>query len=619
MNIKKLNKIFNEIDRLEIESIEDIEDGGITKLDEQILSKYKELFDEIYPYCVKEKITNFFDFDIIEELEFDAFSVIDGYIDNLDYACQYDEKYLEQRADVIKKVLKQFKLEKEDEEQYKIELADSIYYTEDKEKAQKMIKEILKKNPKNYFAYETQYKWEKDEPNTNYEKLDQIITKAEEKGFRVAEMETYEEMIKFYQEKGNEEKTEFYKKLFQEDWNELKEGHREIFDEELFDEYDLYDEEDDIFNENKMFGNIEQIHNMINEQEQEELKEAIKEVRNQIKDKVQKDKTFEQYLKEKTEEELKAITTMYSKKSEEKEVKKDVKSILQNRKELFKANIETMTTAQIEALKKLLKTGYKEIKIANEEELDNIINTYFPTKLFGILFAKIQDKKIILHIPKENIEMIKDILNDKEVIKINEELNTTLNFIRGLINTYGVIEMNKIDELYEKCFSKSPEELAEKLILYVVNYQETGMYVDKKNKEKTYLYHGMLDENDAKKIIKKTAKLDYYEYDLEMYLKLSDLSEYVKQTRPYQKLENKLKQEQLSNLEDLKKIVDESIQQYSIMKMIDKEEAEKITRIVSLSIDVVNPFSGNLGKTVERFIIEISEKFPDWNKKGRIE
>lgn len=619
MNIKKLNKIFNEIDRLEIESIEDIEDGGITKLDEQILSKYKELFDEIYPYCVKEKITNFFDFDIIEELEFDAFSVIDGYIDNLDYACQYDEKYLEQRADVIKKVLKQFKLEKEDEEQYKIELADSIYYTEDKEKAQKMIKEILKKNPKSYFAYETQYKWEKDEPNTNYEKLDQIITKAEEKGFRVAEMETCEEMIKFYQEKGNEEKTEFYKKLFQEYWNELKEGHREIFDEELFDEYDLYDEEDDIFNENKMFGNIEQIHNMINEQEQEELKEAIKEVRNQIKDKVQKDKTFEQYLKEKTEEELKAITTMYSKKSEEKEVKKDVKSILQNRKELFKANIETMTTAQIEALKKLLKTGYKEIKIANEEELDNIINTYFPTKLFGILFAKIQDKKIILHIPKENIEMIKDILNDKEVIKINEELNTTLNFIRGLINTYGVIEMNKIDELYEKCFSKSPEELAEKLILYVVNYQETGMYVDKKNKEKTYLYHGMLDENDAKKIIKKTAKLDYYEYDLEMYLKLSDLSEYVKQTRPYQKLENKLKQEQLSNLEDLKKIVDESIQQYSIMKMIDKEEAEKITRIVSLSIDVVNPFSGNLGKTVERFIIEISEKFPDWNKKGRIE
>ena len=297
MNIKKLNKIFDEIDRLELKSMEDFEgEGGITKLDEQLLSNYKEVFDEIYPFCVKENITEYIDFDMIDELDFDAFSAIDGYIEILDYACQYDEKYLKQRADVIRKVLKQFELEKDDEEQYRIELADSIYYTEDKEKAQKMIEEILKKYPNSYFAYETLYKWENDEVKKAYEKLDQIITKAFEKDFRIAEMDTYEEMIRYYQEKGDEEKTEFYKKLFQEDWNDLKEGHKELFDEELFDEYDLYDDEDDIFEENSMFGSIEQIHNMINEQEEEKLKQAIKSSKNQIKDKIQKDKTFEQYL-----------------------------------------------------------------------------------------------------------------------------------------------------------------------------------------------------------------------------------------------------------------------------------------------------------------------------------
>lgn len=42
--------------------------------------------------------------------------------------------------------------------------------------------------------------------------------------------------------------------------------------------------------------------------------------------------------------------------------------------------------------------------------------------MFGILFVKIQSKKIILHIPKENIEILKDILNDKEVKKDAEEL-----------------------------------------------------------------------------------------------------------------------------------------------------------------------------------------------------
>lgn len=617
MNVKNLNKIYNEIDRLEIESIEDIEGGGITKLDEHIISKYKELFDEIYQYCVKEKITDFFDFDMIEELEFDTFSVIDGYIEILDYACEYDEKYLKQRADVIKKVLKQFELEKEDEEQYKIELADSIYYTENKEKAKKMIEDILKENPECYFAYETQYKWEKNETDTDYEKLDQIITRAEEKGYRVAGIDTYEKLIRFYEEKGNEEKIEFYKQLFQDDWNDLKEVNMTQFDEDMFDGFDLFRDEDEIFDDDNILEKLGKMNEMINKQEEEKLKEAIKEVKKEVKDKVQKDKTFEQYLKEKTKEDLIVITTMYYKKYKEKERKEDVNNILKNRKEIFKASIEIMTTEQVEALKQLLKKGYKEIAIESTQELDQFSDVYFPTRMFGILFAKVQGKKIILHIPKENIEILKDILKDEEVIKVNTECNKTYDFIKGVINTYGVIDISKLGELYEKCFERNSEELPDKLLLYIVNNQDTGIYVDENNQEKGYIYHGMIEEKEAKKIIKKTAKLDYCEYDIEMYLKLSDLSKYIKQTNIYKKLKNKLQQKQMWS-DDTEKIIDESIEHYLIKKMTDKQKAEQTIEIVRMSFDIVGPVFEKEGNFVKKCIIEIGEEFPNWNKKGRI-
>ena len=222
-----------------------------------------------------------------------------------------------------------------------------------------MIEDILNENPECYFAYETQYKWEKNETDTDYEKLDQIITRAEEKGYRVAGIDTYEKLIRFYEEKGNEEKIEFYKQLFQDDWNDLKEGNMTQFDEDMFDGYDLFDDEDEIFDDDNILEKLGKMNEMINKQEEEELKEAIKEVKKEVKDKVQKDKTFEQYLNEKTKEDLIAITTMYYKKYKEKERKEDVNNILKNRKEIFKASIEIMTTEQVEALKQLLKKGYK--------------------------------------------------------------------------------------------------------------------------------------------------------------------------------------------------------------------------------------------------------------------
>ena len=70
--------------------------------------------------------------------------------------------------------------------------------------------------------------------------------------------------------------------------------------------------------------------------------------------------------------------------------------------------------------------------------------------------------------------------------------------------------------------------------------------------------------------------------------------------------------------DDTEKIIDESIEQYLIKKMTDKQKAEQTIEIVRMSFDIVGPVFEKEGNFVKKCIIEIGEEFPNWNKKGRI-
>ena len=158
-------------------------------------------------------------------------------------------------------------------------------------------------------------------------------------------------------------------------------------DEYYFDDDEYYDEEecfddDEYIDEEDLLEDIDLLNHIMEENEEEKLKKELAQAKKEIRDKVQKNKTFEQYLSEKTKEELIAITSMYYRKSEGEKVKKDIKSILKNRKELFKASLETCTTEQIATLKEALKKGYKEIKIRSIQELDQTLNNCIPLKMF---------------------------------------------------------------------------------------------------------------------------------------------------------------------------------------------------------------------------------------------
>lgn len=411
------------------------------------------------------------------------------------------------------------------------------------------------------------------------------------------------------------------KKMLENNWIDDEEYFE---DEDYFDDDEYYDEEDyfeddEYIGEDNLLEDIDLLNHIMEENEEKELKKELAQAKKEINDKIQKNKTFEQYLSEKTKEELTAITSMYYKKSEGEKVKEDIKSILKNRKELFKASLETCTTEQIETLEEALKKGYKEIKIRSIQELDKTLNNCIPLKMFGIIFAKVQGKKVIIHIPEENIKIIKEILNDKEFIETNTEYNKTYNLIRGALNTYGVIEMSKLNELHEKYFSKSSKALSEKLILYLMHYQDAGILMDKQNEENVYLYNEMLEEKEAEQIIEKTAKLDYCEYDLNEYSKIANLSEYIKQTKTYQKMKNALKQKEMWNIEEVRNTLDEVIPQYAILKRINgaEKDAKELLDMVCMSFDILDSFSDELGQTMRKFITEIAKEFPEWNKKGK--
>ena len=210
---------------------------------------------------------------------------------------------------------------------------------------------------------------------------------------------------------------------------------KDIFEEE-------YDE--DFYSEYDKYYDFEELE----EQSKQEIIEEIKKIAN---DKIDKQKTYEQYINERKEEEiipfLGPCVITYTQEEIEK-TKKDLKKyIIENQKEILKNNMIYMTNDNIKEIEKIPEDGI--IEIGFNESINKIMETrkYHILKNFGLVFMEAKDEKLIIHFPL--IKEMKKALKNNELMKKQKEINEKAQIISGICELYGAIKTEKIFEIFD--------------------------------------------------------------------------------------------------------------------------------------------------------------------------
>lgn len=375
---------------------------------------------------------------------------------------------------------------------------------------------------------------------------------------------------------------------------------KDIFEEE-------YDE--DFYSECDKYYDFEELE----EQSKQEIIEEIKKIAN---DKIDKQKTYEQYINERKEEEiipfLGPCVITYTQEEIEK-TKKDLKKyIIENQKEILKNNMIYMTNDNIKEIEKIPEDGI--IEIGFNESINKIMETrkYHILKNFGLVFMEAKDEKLIIHFPL--IKEMKKALKDNELMKKQKEINEKAQIISGICELYGAIKTEKIFEIFEKMYETTNKDKFEKFLIMVSAIFEVAQTKKDDTVGKLqFIYENWIDEESAKKIIKenKTIKI----YNKEEYLKYGE-KDYLTTIKGYEKLKKQFDTDILDE-EEVSELINNLIMPHIIEARINDKDINEIVRAIEMQLVNIIGEDGytELGldiNMIKEAIKEIIEELPKW-------
>ena len=375
---------------------------------------------------------------------------------------------------------------------------------------------------------------------------------------------------------------------------------KDIFEEE-------YDE--DFYSECDKYYDFEELE----EQSKQEIIEEIKKIAN---DKIDKQKTYEQYINERKEEEiipfLGPCVITYTQEEKEK-TKKDLKKyIIENQKEILKNNMIYMTNDNIKEIEKIPEDGI--IEIGFNESINKIMETrkYHILKNFGLVFMEAKDEKLIIHFPL--IKEMKKALKNNELMKKQKEINEKAQIISGICELYGAIKTEKIFEIFEKIYGTTNKDKFEKFLIMVSAIFEVAQTKKDDTVGKLqFIYENWIDEESAKKIIKenKTIKI----YNKEEYLKYGE-KDYLTTIKGYEKLKKQFDTDILDE-EEVSELINNLIMPHIIEARINDKDINEIVRAIEMQLVNIIGEDGytELGldiNMIKEAIKEIIEELPKW-------
>ncbi len=335
-----------------------------------------------------------------------------------------------------------------------------------------------------------------------------------------------------------------------------------------------------------------------------------------------KEESLEEYLKSLKNEELTrfAITQVfvdedYSKLFKIKNLNNRPKKyiidyILENLEVILRSYIKIIRINEIDQLKLAMNNNGKKLDFNNIMMSLHFVNFLKVFSLAKVEYNK-KDGSIKIFMPKEYIDIFNKTLKDKSLLAENKSNNEIFSFAESVIDTYGIITLSELHEIFEYEMFKIDIEEFEHIIASFNTYEEFYMY---NYDEETLMCNVEFNDEDYALDFYDNQKGDYKKYNKKDYQKIADGS-YAKNLKSYKKFIKYLDENYEGILEDLDTIDHFVVFDYICFAQMSIENADKafrnnIVRILEADDDEI--------EELLRLVRDIFYEYPKWKKRGNV-
>lgn len=634
-NIKKMEQKSKEIDKLLQAWDRKIEIDEITSLDKRLLKQFDELWKEVLEITKNENINDMDKFDKKYSIfKYGLYEFVLDYCEVLNDAVDISDEFIDKEIELLKEINQQFILAEDIKNYNELLIIKDTYLLGDEKKAEKEIEKWIEKHPSIGDGYKVKCDWELSKKNPNVNKVTEILDEAQKNKTFVPNEEIYEMIIEYFEEIGEDEKAKHYTSILKAAQEKLYDEFKEEFgienirddfeldfeeedeffddeDDEFFDNEDFEDEDDEYLNEE--FDDIDEQIDLLKEKEM-----LIKEIKSCAKDNVEKNKTIEDYISEKTKQQLTSYLgpqAMFETIENMKKIQKDIKKyILKNYKEVIKNNLIYIPQKVVNQIGNIPFHGIiqKNIEKCTIEQLIEI-KDYVLLEQLGMAFMNCKNNILTIHVPI--IKNLNEFLGDKEVIRKRKEFQEKTNIIKGICELHGAIKVKKVFQIMNEFYGEiSKNDFAKFLILITNISLGIELKINYRNGNLQLIYNSLISEKEAKEIINENKEIIHY--SKEEYLKYSNMN-FLRDTKGYKRIENELYSKLF--LDDVfYEMLDAILMPYIIETRTNGKNVDKIVNII---IEQVKEIENEIGQKniidideIKKGFKEIAKEFPKWKK-----
>ena len=284
--------------------------------------------------------------------------------------------------------------------------------------------------------------------------------------------------------------------------------------------------------------------------------------------------------------------------------------ITNNLEDILKCFIEKTRTEEVNQLKFILENNNKDLLF---DECPLSLNFINDLKILCFTKVYYNNKKDLIKffMPIEFIEIFNKILKDKEVLEKNKYYNDIYDYTESIINTYGIITLTKLLELFEKQMFKIEEEKLINIVNLSLSYDKLIFHP---SEEDVLVCNLEFSNEDAAEEFYKDQTEDYKVYSKEEYKKISSY-DYLYKLKSYNELKNYFSNNYKTIEIDFEKFKKSIVTNYINIAQVSIDSANEFFKIhIKYFIEVDNEKEDYILKLVN----DIFENYPKWRKRGNV-
>ena len=285
-----------------------------------------------------------------------------------------------------------------------------------------------------------------------------------------------------------------------------------------------------------------------------------------------------------------------------------IEYITKNLDKILKSYIKIIKDVELEQLKLIIDNNGK--KLFFEERP---ISIHFINFLKTFSLAKVEynhkDESIKTFMPKEFIKILKSSLNNKELLEINKYNNKIFDYAETIINTYGIVSLEKLHEIFESQMFKIDIDELNHIIEFKSMFEEINIYL---YNEKKLLCNIEFSDEDFALSFYEEQKMHYKKFSKEDYRLISE-GNYVDKLKSYKKFVNYLCRNYVGINSDMEFIKEMIVNDYmysaqTCIKEADDNFKKNIQDFIETDEQILNELLV--------LIKNIYKEYPKWIKRG---